>query len=234
MSDDTRKERKLLRPLPANGAARKRIPIVTGLLDYFPAALAAVAEVSVKGNEKHNPGQPLHHSRGKSNDHADAAGRHLMERGSIDPDTGCRHSAELAWRALALLQEELEQAGEAPLARGAFSPAVPPTPPTGISSTFPDPEAGSKGDELLRAVERRIAEAERACAASAGQLYYWGQASEAPGAKLRPSGGGGLLSDMEAEHRADEEEDRRDWLRDLLGREPSKQDLDAAFGTWRR
>lgn len=103
--------------LPADAAKRKAIPIVAGCLDYFPAALAAVAEVSRVGNEQHNPGQPLHHARGKSMDHADCIVRHLMDRGAIDTD-GVRHSAKAAWRALALLQEELEAAG-APLARGA-------------------------------------------------------------------------------------------------------------------
>jgi len=43
--------------------------------------------------------------------------RHYMERGTIDTD-GMRHSAKLAWRALAILQLELEAAG-APKARGA-------------------------------------------------------------------------------------------------------------------
>lgn len=105
--------------LPIDSAARKATPIATGVLDYFPAALAAVAQVSKAGNDKHNPGEPLHHSRGKSTDHADSMARHLIDRGGIDPDTGQRHSAELAWRALANLQQELEDAGEAPLARGA-------------------------------------------------------------------------------------------------------------------
>jgi hypothetical protein len=95
-------------PLPTDSAARKRIPIVTGVLDYFPDAVAAVAEVSFVGNEKHNPGQPLHWSRDKSPDHADCIGRHLLERGTLDPGTKVRHSAQLAWRALALLQIEIE------------------------------------------------------------------------------------------------------------------------------
>ena len=97
-------------PLPTDSAARKRIPVVTGVLDYFPDAIAAVAEVSFIGNEKHNPGEPLHWSRGKSPDHADCIGRHLLERGTIDPVTKVRHSAQLAWRALALLQIEIEDA----------------------------------------------------------------------------------------------------------------------------
>jgi hypothetical protein len=103
--------------LPADPKARKAIPLGTGVIDYFPAALAEVAMVSQSGNEQHNPGQPLHWARGKSMDHSDALMRHFMERGSCDSD-GMRHSAKLAWRALALLQQEMEAAG-APLARGA-------------------------------------------------------------------------------------------------------------------
>lgn len=104
--------------IPSDSAARKALPVTTGVIDYFPAALAAVAAVSKYGNDKHNPGEPLHWSRGKSNDHADAIARHLIDRGGVDEGTGIRHSAELAWRALALLQLELEEAGEAPLSRG--------------------------------------------------------------------------------------------------------------------
>lgn len=86
---------------------RKAIPVATGVLDYFPLALLEVAKVSKIGNDQHNPGQPLHWSKGKSTDHADSLLRHLMERGTMDVD-GARHTAKVAWRALALLQTELE------------------------------------------------------------------------------------------------------------------------------
>src|SRR6266508_3573875 len=95
--------------IPNESAARKNLPVATGVIDYFPAALAAVAAVSKHGNDKHNPGEALHWSRNKSSDHADAIARHLIDRGETDPDNGLRHSAELAWRALALLQIELEE-----------------------------------------------------------------------------------------------------------------------------
>ena len=107
--------------LPADAKERKNIPIGTGVLDYFPSALAEVAKVSFQGNLQHNgPDAPLHHARGKSTDQADTIIRHFLERGKIDTD-GMRHSAKLAWRALALLQIELEAEG-APLARGAVLP----------------------------------------------------------------------------------------------------------------
>jgi hypothetical protein len=93
--------------LPSDATERKNYPVVRGVLDYFPDAIAEVARVSKMGNEQHNPGQPLHWAREKSTDHADCIGRHLIERGRLDSDGG-RHSAKLAWRALALLQLELE------------------------------------------------------------------------------------------------------------------------------
>lgn len=104
--------------VPSDSKARKAIPLARGVLDYFPAALVEVARVSQAGNDKHNPGEDLHHARGKSMDHADAIMRHLTDRGTDDVEDGLPHSAKVAWRALALLQEELEAKG-APLARGA-------------------------------------------------------------------------------------------------------------------
>jgi hypothetical protein len=57
----------------------------------------------------------MHCARGKSMDHPDCIVRHLTERGKFDivviggVEHQVRHSAALAWRALALLQEELEE-----------------------------------------------------------------------------------------------------------------------------
>ena len=87
---------------------RKNLPIGTGVLDYFPDALAAVAHCSKVGNDQHNPGMPLHWDRSKSTDQSDCIIRHFIERGTVDSD-GVRHSAKLAWRALALLQIEIEK-----------------------------------------------------------------------------------------------------------------------------
>jgi hypothetical protein len=93
--------------VPTDPSTRKGLPVCTGVLDYFPDALLAVAHVSKVGNDQHNPGEPLHWSREKSTDEADALLRHLIDRGKKDVD-GTRHSAKLAWRALALLQKEIE------------------------------------------------------------------------------------------------------------------------------
>lgn len=86
---------------------RKALPLASGVLDYFPDALLVVAEVSRVGNEQHHPGEPLHWDKSKSSDEADALLRHLLDRGTIDTD-GLRHSGKVAWRALAMLQRELD------------------------------------------------------------------------------------------------------------------------------
>jgi hypothetical protein len=105
--------------LPTDYDARKAIPLATGLLDYFPDALAEVARVSKAGNDQHNAGEPLHWARGKSTDEAHTLIRHFLERGGVDTD-GQRHTAKMVWRALALLQKELEEAHGYPLPRGCW------------------------------------------------------------------------------------------------------------------
>ena len=87
---------------------RKQTPIYSGVLKYFPDAIREVAQCSFVGNEQHNPNTPLHWDRSKSGDELDALTRHLLEAGTIDSD-GIRHSAKVAWRALANLQKEIEQ-----------------------------------------------------------------------------------------------------------------------------
>lgn len=94
--------------LPDDDAKRGEYPMADGLLDYFPNALAEIAKVSKIGNDQHNPGQPMHWARDKSTDHANKIMRHLVDRGRLD-GRGVRHTARLAWRALAMLQTEIEQ-----------------------------------------------------------------------------------------------------------------------------
>lgn len=98
--------------LPMDAADRKKLPVATGVVDYFPLAIVAIAELSRIGNDQHNPGQPLHWSRGKGGNNADELMRHFIERGTMDSD-GVLHSTKVAWRALALLQLELEAARDA-------------------------------------------------------------------------------------------------------------------------
>jgi hypothetical protein len=93
--------------IPTDKQERKDAPVYSGVLSYFPLALIEVARLSKVGNDQHNPGEPLHWARGKSTDHADCLVRHLLEKGTIDTD-GISHTTKVAWRALALLQEEVE------------------------------------------------------------------------------------------------------------------------------
>jgi len=86
---------------------RKEYPLFSGLLKYFPDALVEVAYVSFMGNKQHHPDKPLHWDKSKSTDEPDALMRHLLDAGTLDTD-GVRHSAKVAWRALALLQREIE------------------------------------------------------------------------------------------------------------------------------
>jgi hypothetical protein len=92
----------------ADTKARKEIPLATGVFDYFPDALIAVARLSMKANTRHNPGEYLHWSKGKSNDHDNCAMRHFVDRGKFDAEWGESHTVEYAWRALARLQTEIE------------------------------------------------------------------------------------------------------------------------------
>jgi hypothetical protein len=103
--------------LPTDSEERKKIPIFSGVVQYFPLALAAVAKWSKAGNDKHNPGKPLHWSRGKSNDHADCIARHLLDLETLT-DGEYQDAVALAWRALAKLQELEEKRLGKPISRG--------------------------------------------------------------------------------------------------------------------
>lgn len=78
---------------------RKECPVYSGFMRYFPDAMAAVARLSWRGNDQHNPGEPLHWAREKSGDELDALVRHILEE---DWDA-------VAWRAMANLQKKIEQ-----------------------------------------------------------------------------------------------------------------------------
>jgi hypothetical protein len=127
--------------LPADSEARKDIPLLSGLFRYFPAALAGVARWSKLGNDKHNPGEPLHHARGKSMDHGDCILRHTMDLEDLkaayyrESDVVKRTKLKLlildeldarCWRSLAESQEMREKLIDAPLAPGARLPVIAP------------------------------------------------------------------------------------------------------------
>lgn len=125
--------------LPKEPKARKAIPLFRGLFQYFPDALAAVAEVSRVGNEQHSPGQPMHWAKEKSTDEPDALLRHMLdlacEPSGVDTD-GLRHSAKIAWRALALLQRELEAEAGDIQAASPWPPPIPDVVQTGSESEW--------------------------------------------------------------------------------------------------
>lgn len=105
--------------LPTDKQARKNTPIYSGVLKYFPDALAEVARVSFIGNQQHNPGEPLHWAKEKSQDEPDACVRHLMESENADgtprlDEDNTYHAAKAAWRALAHLQRLLDKVSEGP------------------------------------------------------------------------------------------------------------------------
>jgi hypothetical protein len=104
--------------LPTDDAERKKIQLYSGLFGYFMAALVEVAKCSYAGNLQHyGNADKLQWVQAKSNKHADKILSHLADHGKFDTD-GIRHSAKVAWRALALLQMEMQEAG-APMPRSA-------------------------------------------------------------------------------------------------------------------
>lgn len=96
-----------------------KIPVFQGILDYFPRALMAVAEVSAFGACKYAwkgwedvPDGP--------NRYKNASARHMMYRAMgehVDPDSGLLHECHEVWNHLAALElklRELEQPEKGP------------------------------------------------------------------------------------------------------------------------
>jgi hypothetical protein len=94
--------------LPSDDTERGKYPMADGCLDYFPNALAEVSKISYEGNEKHNPGKPMHWARGKSTDHRNKIIRHTVDS-LPETEVAIEHAAQAAWRALAYLQEKIER-----------------------------------------------------------------------------------------------------------------------------
>lgn len=96
-------------PVPTDAAARKKTPVWSGFVKYFPRAIVAISQVSQAGNDQHNPGQPLHWAKEKSRDHFDTALRHLIDHlfNPVDTD-GQLHLAKAGWRILAAIETYLE------------------------------------------------------------------------------------------------------------------------------
>lgn len=102
--------------LPTDYDERKKWQLWTFLTQYFPDAFLAVVDVAIKGNDQHNPGEPLHWAREKSKDQLNTAVRHLWDHTagkSLDTD-GSYHLAKAIWRLSAELQLVIE-ARDAPV-----------------------------------------------------------------------------------------------------------------------
>lgn len=84
----------MIKVLPTDAKERKKYPMCSGVLNYFPDALALVARRSWEGNNQHHPDKPLHWDKSKSSDELDALLRHIAEE----------EWDAVAWRALANLQ----------------------------------------------------------------------------------------------------------------------------------
>lgn len=97
--------------LPTEDKARKALPLWTFLMEYFPDAWLAVANVAIAGNQQHNPGEPLHWAREKSTDQMNTAFRHMWDHGrGVPKDTdGQYHLAKAIWRLSAELQLLVEK-----------------------------------------------------------------------------------------------------------------------------
>ena len=91
-------------PFTQDAETRKTYPVYTGLVKYFPDALARVANISCSGGAQHGHTE-IHWDREKSPDEPDALMRHMIDyakSGNID------ELSKVVWRSLAWLQKESE------------------------------------------------------------------------------------------------------------------------------
>ena len=84
--------------LPTDSSQRKRIPVYTGFIKYFPDAMIEVTKQSVSGSKQHH-GDEVWWDKSKSKDELDSLMRHLLEG----------DWAAVAWRAMANLQRECDE-----------------------------------------------------------------------------------------------------------------------------
>lgn len=84
--------------LPVNAEERKKIPVYSGVIKYFPDAIVEVAKISYVGSKQHHPDKGVFWDKSKSSDELDALMRHMIEG----------EWAAVAWRALANLQRECD------------------------------------------------------------------------------------------------------------------------------
>lgn len=89
---------------------RKKMPVYTGVMKYFPDALLEISKASFIGQQQHNPDKSLAWDRCKSGDELDAMMRHLIDhaKGIEFDDDGVRHIVKCGWRILAMIQKTVE------------------------------------------------------------------------------------------------------------------------------
>lgn len=83
-----------------------KTPVFRGAFQYFPRALAAVANVSDVGAKKYT-WKGWEEVPDGINRYSDALGRHIISEsteGLYDSQTGLLHAAQIAWNALARLE----------------------------------------------------------------------------------------------------------------------------------
>ena len=94
---------------------RKMTPMYSGMLAYFPDALALVARNSMVGHYQHNdPEDEMYWDRTKSADELDAIIRHIADHSKNPRDEdGTLHMSKVCWRALAFVQKFIEEENDA-------------------------------------------------------------------------------------------------------------------------
>lgn len=98
--DNCKEDSSIKRLFPTDAAERKTYPVGTFIKDYFPNAIAALAHHSYVSQEQHGPttnGAPMEWLKDKSVGDGNQIIRHYMEG----------DYANMAWRALELLEREL-------------------------------------------------------------------------------------------------------------------------------
>jgi hypothetical protein len=111
-----------------SSSERKQMPVHRGTNLYFPDALMLVSMLSKRADLKHSPdADPDDPERPQwvkqaSADHGDCLARHQLDVGRWDEEVGLDYAIHVAWRALAQLQQLVDQQGIDPLVNWDWKP----------------------------------------------------------------------------------------------------------------
>lgn len=88
-----------------------KAPVWRGLINYFPRALLAVAQVSAMGNRKYKEWGGWATVEDALDRYRDAEGRHMLESAmhEMDGESQLLVAAHTAWNALAVLELRLRE-----------------------------------------------------------------------------------------------------------------------------